>query len=46
VEYAISQYRELVGSGIPGLHFYVMNKANATRRILEALELPPGQSRS
>ncbi len=46
VEYAISQYRELVGSGIPGLHLYVMNKAGATRRILEALELPPGQSRS
>jgi methylenetetrahydrofolate reductase (NADPH) len=40
VEYAIRQCRELLRSGIPGIHFYVLNKAEATRRILEALDLP------
>lgn len=40
VEYAIRQYRELISSGIPGLHLYIFNKAEATRQILEALNLP------
>ena len=40
VEYTIRQCRELCGAGIPGIHFYVLNRADATRRILEALELP------
>ncbi len=40
VEYAIRQCQELIRSGIPGLHFYVLNRAEATRRILEALSLP------
>jgi len=40
VEYAVRQCRELIGSGIPGLHFYVLNRAEATLRILEALNLP------
>lgn len=40
VEYAIRQCRELCSAGIPGIHFYVLNRADATRRILEALELP------
>ena len=40
VEYAVRQYRELVRSGIPGIHFYVFNKAEATCKILEALHLP------
>ena len=40
VEYVIRQCRELIRSEIPGLHFYVLNRADATRRILEALSLP------
>lgn len=40
VEYAIRQCGELVSAGIPGIHFYVLNKAEAPRRILQALGLP------
>lgn len=39
VEYAIRQCQGLLHSGIPGLHFYVLNKAEAPRRILQALNL-------
>ena len=39
VEYAIRQCRELLDAGIPGLHFYVLNRAEAPRRILRALSL-------
>lgn len=41
VDYAIRQCQELLDSGIPGLHFYVLNKAEAPRRILHALNLHP-----
>lgn len=37
VAYAIRQTRELLASGAPGIHFYTLNKSNATRRILESL---------
>lgn len=40
VRYAIRQCRELLDAGIPGLHFYLLNKAEATFRILGALTLP------
>lgn len=39
VEYAIHQCEELLEGGVPGLHFYVLNKAEAPRQILEALNL-------
>ncbi len=39
IEYAIRQCEELLDSGVPGLHLYVLNKAEAPRRILEALNL-------
>ena len=39
VDYAIRQCQELLDSGIPGLHFYVLNKAETPRRILQALNL-------
>jgi len=39
VEYAIRQCQGLLNSGIPGLHFYVLNKAEAPRRILQALNV-------
>lgn len=38
VTYAIRQCQRLLDAGIPGLHFYVLNKAEAPRRILEALK--------
>lgn len=39
VEFAIQQTQELVNAGVAGLHFYVLNRSNATSRILEAVEL-------
>lgn len=38
IEFAIKQCRELLDSGIPGIHFYALNKAKACERILEALD--------
>ena len=40
VEHAINQTQELLESDIEGLHFYVLNKANATTQILEAVSWP------
>ncbi len=37
VEHAIQQTRELLDRGVPGLHFYVLNKSDATTKILEAV---------
>ena len=37
VEHAITQCRELLERGAPGLHFYTLNKSYATRSILAAL---------
>ncbi|MFG0332310.1 MAG: methylenetetrahydrofolate reductase [NAD(P)H] [Maioricimonas sp. JB049] len=37
IEYAITQCRELVDAGVPGMHFYVLNKSQACERILDAL---------
>lgn len=39
VAHAVRQCQELLDAGVPGLHLYVLNKATATARILEALEL-------
>lgn len=40
VEFAVRQVRELVDSGIAGLHFYVLNKSHATSAVLQAVPLP------
>jgi methylenetetrahydrofolate reductase (NADPH) len=40
VSHAMRQCRELLDAGVPGLHFYVLNKATAPARILEALGFP------
>lgn len=39
VEFASQQVRELVDSGIPGLHFYVLNRSPATAAVLQATGL-------
>jgi methylenetetrahydrofolate reductase (NADPH) len=38
VEYATCQVRDLIDRGAPGIHFYVLNKSQATARILRAIE--------
>ena len=38
VEFARNQVRELMDGGIPGIHFYVLNKSQATAAILDALD--------
>ena len=35
VSYAAQQVRELIDGGVPGIHFYVLNKSHATSRVLE-----------
>lgn len=40
VEFAIRQIQDLIAHGIPGLHFYVLNKSQATTKLLEAIQPP------
>jgi len=44
VEQASAQLRELLREGIPGVHFYVLNKYNATSRILVSVSLDLAQA--
>lgn len=39
IEYATRQCEELLKAGVPGLHFYTLNKAGPTTRILHNLGL-------
>lgn len=41
VGHAIAQCRDLIDHGVPGIHFYVLNKSQACERILGALDLTP-----
>ena len=45
VAFAATQVRELLDGGVPGLHFYVLNKSPATIRVLEQVGLRPGVER-
>jgi methylenetetrahydrofolate reductase (NADPH) len=40
VEFATRQVQALVDGGIPGLHFYVLNKSRATSEVLGNVKLP------
>ena len=42
VTYAARQVEELVAAGVPGVHFYVLNKSPATVRVLEHVGLRRG----
>lgn len=39
VDHATRQCRELIDAGVPGIHFYVLNKSEACERILDGLGL-------
>ena len=39
VEHARQQTLDLIENGVPGLHYYVLNKSNAAEAMLEGLEL-------
>lgn len=41
VEYAIEQCRDLISQGVPGLHFYALNKSQACELILDGLNYAP-----
>jgi methylenetetrahydrofolate reductase (NADPH) len=38
VEFATAQVQELIDAGVPGIHFYVLNKSPATVRVLQAVK--------
>ncbi len=40
IEYALRQCEALLKFGVPGLHFYTLNKAHSTLQILAGLGLP------
>ncbi|HNV24339.1 MAG TPA: methylenetetrahydrofolate reductase, partial [Candidatus Omnitrophota bacterium] len=37
IKFAISQCKELLHNGAPGLHFYTLNKLNPTKEILRSI---------
>ena len=45
VEFAARQVEELAAAGVPGMHFYVLNKSPATIRVLDAAGLAAGARR-
>lgn len=40
VQFAIQQVQGLLAGGVPGLHFYVLNKSQAASEVLRAVGLP------
>lgn len=45
VEFAARQVRELMKQGVPGIHFYVLNKSEATSVVLSSADMPSSIAR-
>ncbi len=45
VEWAVQQCRELLGYGVPGLHFYVMGNPDPACRVIDQLDVVPSTSK-
>ena len=41
VEFATAQVQELIDADVPGVHFYVLNKSQATARVLNSVQREP-----
>ena len=41
IEFATRQTEDLIRAGVPGIHFYVLNKSEATSQVLGGVTLPP-----
>ncbi|MEX2170385.1 MAG: methylenetetrahydrofolate reductase [NAD(P)H] [Pirellulales bacterium] len=41
IEFATRQTEDLLRAGVPGIHFYVLNKSEATSQVLGGVTLPP-----
>lgn len=39
IEHCVAQARELLARGVPGIHFYVLNRADQMERIMQSLPL-------
>lgn len=39
IDYATKQCRELIAHGVPGIHFYTLNKSRSAKTIIENLKL-------
>jgi methylenetetrahydrofolate reductase (NADPH) len=40
VDFAIQQTQDLIDAGVPGIHFYVLNRSEAAARVLSEVSLP------
>ena len=39
VEFAVTQVRDLIDQGVPGIHFYVLNKCDAANELFDGLQI-------
>jgi len=44
VDHAIQQCHDLIAQGVPGIHFYALNRSRACERILESIGKPSVQA--
>ncbi|MBC8351584.1 MAG: methylenetetrahydrofolate reductase [NAD(P)H] [Planctomycetes bacterium] len=40
IDFATAQVQALIEAGVPGIHFYVLNKSQATSAVLKAIQRP------